>query len=642
MTAHWLREPGATSTPQRVATLTTETTSGDSASSRQLRLRCWALIVRDRQTGSPEQSWTVTETGETPVDLAGAVTGLALASGDLWVWVGTAGVDLTVTMLPHTLCEAGWTPSWVQLGDETCVLRFKLGGVGLTITDTWSWLHGDPATVARGNGRRVVKDPDTNAPLSRWLAHCTRRAEVLDELMGQVLDWHDEHGSGKFAPTGGGNGWGTLRARVPSRSVLVGSDPDRTPVERQALYGGRREVFRVGRFRVGRVDDWDIARAHLTTMRDLPLPTRPVGRSKLTAGLSPIDPPDGLGCLIEATVTTDRPCCPVRIAGDVWWPTGTMRTTLTTPELRYVLSVASKVQLHTSRWYELTDDLSAWAEWCGQLEAGQIPGTPAVMRRVAKGWSRSVPGRFALRTSQLAGERPASEPDWTFATGHDLQTGAVMDVVTWGGIEHTFLKDRDGPDCLPIVLAWIEGHVRAALGRTIDSRELGSVLQCNTDGWWELRQPKAHPLHEPVAPEPYTLVRKATSTDVEVIGPCQVTTPAERRIAGVPPTATVDLDGRYKWVDSPGLRYQLEHSRRGVFTMPRREMQLANHYCRRWVLSSGWTVPPACEWTAPAGNRLLPWALTPLRPSGAQLASWQVPGLAELAGESPSRSVTGA
>jgi hypothetical protein len=504
----------------------------------------------------------------------------------------------------------------------------------LVITDSWSWLRCGLAEVAKDVGMRKVRLPEEDDSLKAWHYRCAHDVRILDRTITQLLDWWDRSQVGGFSVTGSGCGWRTLRARLPEKELLVGAEQPRTSFEREAIYGGRKEVWQVGRFTGHYVEDWDLRTAHLTVMATQLMPAAPVKATRFSPPLSAVAPPYGLGAVCRVEITTRVPCAPCRVADDVWWPVGTFRCVLTTPELAAVLELADKVTILEAQWYRMTDRLQDWGRWCVGLQAQPDDQVPRVVKRVAKGWGRAVPGRFALRTSQLVREAPATHLGWALESGHDLGTGEALETVTFGGVARTYRKDVDGADCSPVVLAFVEGYVRAAMLRTLADRNPAQLLQCNTDGWWEVRRGRdAHGAGASV-PAPFTAVRKAVTRDVTIYGPNHLDSKGDRRLAGVPKTAELQLDGSYHWEDWPGLRWQLQFSRPGEYLRPGREMQLADHYCRRWVLTSGETCPVSCRVTSVGANELLPWSQSAGRASGDELAAWQVPALHRLRGPS--------
>lgn len=628
---HWLQPAGKPQSPQVIVSFDTETQPGVRDGQEILTLRCWDAIVRHRAGAGGHCDVTTDWAGEKAGDLVAVLEAAAQINGEAWCFAHNAGFDLTVTSLPMILAANGWEPTFVNIGDETCVFMMSRNKVKLTITDTWSWLRCSLQDAAKDVGMRKVKLPDDDDTLAAWHHRCHHDVQILDQLLADLLDWWDTQQLGAFAVTGASCGWRTLRAKIEERSILVGAEQPRTSLEREAIFGGRKEVWQVGRLRGRWIEDWDLQAAHLTTVASLPMPVVPLRVENIAPPPSAASPPPGLGAVVRVKVDTRVPCCPVRVADDVWWPVGTFETVLTTPELAEVIELADRVEILQAQWYRLSDAMQAWGQWCIGLQGAGDEQVPKVVKRVAKGWGRSVPGRFALRTSKLIGERQATHLGWALETGHDLDTGEELETITYGGVERTYRKDQDGVDVSPVVLAFVEGYVRAAMSATLRRREPAGLLQCNTDGWWEIRAGRLALSAPDAVPAPYRAVRKAVARDVTVHGPNHITAKGDRRLAGIPKDAKQALDGSYLWQDWPGLRWQLQFSRPGEYIRPGREMMLADHYCRRWVLTTGETIPVSCSLSPSGVPCLLPWSQAAGRRQGDVLARHQVPALMDLA-----------
>ena len=628
---HWLQTSGITKTPEVVVSFDTETKTVHRDGAEILTLRCWDAITRHRGAIATKGDVTMDWEGEAAAELANVLTAAVKVTGEAWAFAHNAGFDLTVTSLPMVLAGWGWEPEFVNIGEETCVFVMRKDRGKLVVTDTWSWLRCGLETAAKDVGMRKVRLPEEDDELAAWHHRCRHDVQILDRLLAQLLDWWDETDLGAFAVTGASCGWRSLRARIEEKAILVGPEPPRTELEREAIFGGRKEVWQVGRVTGKWVEDWDLAAAHLTTVATRLLPIMPTRAEKMSPPPSVVAPPGGMGAVVRARITTRVPCCPVRAGEDVWWPVGEFITVLTTPELLEVAKLADRIEVLEAQWYMLGDALQEWGQWCIGLQAQPDTEVPRVVKRVAKGWGRAVPGRFALRTSKLIREAPATHLGWALENGHDLDTGESLETITYAGVARTYRKDQDGSDCSPVVLAFVEGYVRAAMAQTLADRDPRALLQCNTDGWWEIRQGRTESDAAGSVPAPYRAVRKAIARDVTVMGPNHTDARGDRRLAGIPKDAARRLDGSYAWHDWPGLRWQLQFSRPGEYLRPGRELLLADHYCRRWVLTTGETVPVSVT-TSPEGRlRLLPWSQTACRQPSDVLAEWQVPALQALA-----------
>lgn len=629
---HWLTAPGATKTPGTVVTLATETCGVMDGGDQVHTLRCWATRTTAGPAGQPAARTTISSAGSTPRELLEVIEAACQPGQETWVLAHNIGFDLAVTMLPDGLRGAGWVAKWVHLSSEATIFRLVKGTRRLVLADTWSWLRCSLPEAQRGSGMRPRPRPVPDASAAAWAAHCAASVRALDRLVWGLLDWWVSLDAGPWRMTSASCGWSTIRCLTPPRTVLVGSQRLTSRLEADAITGGLKTVSRVGEQTSGRFDDWDLKAAYPTVAASLPLPCRGIDPGRLGSAVDPLHPPDGIGTICRVRIQTQMPCAPCRIGGDVFRPVGEFTTTLTSAELPWVLDHAGQVHVLDVAWFELAPWLAGWGRWIIDTQDGRTPGTPPVARMVVKGWGRSALGRFALKTSRLLYERPATCAGWRVETGMDAVTGSTIDIVSWDGVERTWIRDQPGQDTLPAVLAFVEGHVRTAVLQAVARRPVGAVLQVNTDGWWERRPAGPAGRGVPWCPEPFCLVSKATSNVLTVSGPNHTGTPADPRLSGIPPTAVRQPDGSYRWQDWPGLAWQLQVSRPGEYRRPGRHVTLPPHSVHGWVLEDGRVLPPAVMVAADGSNMLRPWGETPGRPVDGVLAAWQIPVLARLAG----------
>lgn len=627
---HYLYTGAATWSPDVIVSFDTETRATAVGADEHQSLRCWSALTRIRHDACPHLPKTAATGGIDAGSLADVVEAAADITGEAWVFAHNLGFDLTVTALPFLLIERGWHLDGFHLGDESCWWALEMTGKRIVLTDSWSWVRCSLEDVGRDLGRRKRALPDNDAPIGEWQARCRKDVAILDEVMTTILDWWDANELGRFGVTGASCGWSAMRQFAPPRSILVGPEEDRTAFERRAIHAGRKEVFRVGNISGTWCADNDFVSAYCTAAAHLPLPLRPARQRAPQTPLTEAQEDARYDFIGEVEITTRRPCAPAKIDGETWWPVGTFRTVLCGPEVRFAATVADKVEVIWCRWYRMGHALSEWGSWCLDLATSSTGTVPGPIRRIAKGWGRSVVGRFAARTSQEVSNRPATSPGWSIEAGHDFTTGAEIEVVTIGGREITLRKDQDASDCSPAVTAFVEAYCRVALGTVINTLDPTKLLQCNTDGWWQsgVHQHRAGEVEQ--GPWPFLVSRKALERQLVILGPNHVITPHERRLSGIPRDAATDDAGRFQFQDWPSMRWQLEHGRPGTYIRPARTVTLADNYCRRWVLDTGETIPVTTAVDEQRQTHILPWSKSWGRLPGDQLATVQIETLAAL------------
>lgn len=630
MPLHWLSPAGKTRSPDVVISFDTETSEEDKGDHSVQKMRCWDAVVRYRHRGDGRKDLVLEHGGSVPATLADFVESVADSNRETWIVAHNVSFDIAVSSLPFVLSDRGWYLDSFHLGDESTWWVLTHDKHKIIITDSWSWLRCSLEDAAKDIGRRKSRLPKEQDDLATWHHRCRRDAEILDEIMVTLLNWWDENDLGVFGITGAACGWRTLRRVIQAKRLLVGPDGERTAFERRAIYGGRKEVYGVGEFHDTWIADYDFEGAYVTCAAAFPLPLAPSKAWCSPSELLGTPLPPQRDYLAEVEITTHRPCAPCRVGDEIFYPVGTFRTVLTGPEVRYASTIADEIRVLRYRSYRLGFALASWAAWCLSVQTAPPEAVPPVVARVAKGWGRSVTGRFASRTSRVVSTRAATHLGWHLEQGHDLQSGASLEFLSMGGVERTIAKDLDGTDVFPAVLAFVEAHVRVALGQQMDSRPTEKLLQCNTDGWWESGANRLRTYGPEFVPWPFKVVRKALTRSLLVRGPNHVLTPSERRYAGIPEASVEDAEGRMHWRDWPGLRWQLEHGKQGEYHRPDASATISEHYTRRWVLDSGETIPVTTRVDSEGLTALEPfqrsWGVRP----GDVLTNYQIATLAKL------------
>lgn len=665
--AHYLRPAGKTHTPGTVLFLDTETRDDLREQLEVHTLRLWeAKIVRRRDRRRPGESET--RTGTTCESVAAAIDAWATSSESAWLYAHNVTFDLTVSRLATFLGALGWVLSsrfavgsdsmWAVFhkGPRTVTVNDKQGGRvtqrervkwshTLTIADSASLFPCPLAKLGPLVGIDKPPLPDDDDTEAAWAARCHADVEIMATAVLQLMDWWDANDLGAWTVTGAGQGWQTYRRTLPARQLVIDHEPGILEVERAAVYGGRRDVFRCDDLPPGRYGEIDFEAAYPTIAAEFPLPARVAceitddHRKWALRGRVPS------GMLAEVTINTDRPRWPVRVGGRVFYPVGRFRTTLAAPDIQAAADAHCLEAVHHGYLFTMTNHLRAWARqvltWV-RGEAGKIPGVVRIWAKLA---ARAVIGKFAQKgwtTTPYVG--PPCE-GWSVEPTCDLYSG-VRGVITGVNGEYWLSwADQRGEHERPAVLAFVESHVRARLGAIIDGPYGGGVLQCDTDGVMvshlELERIAARlgpryvdgrPVpagtvevleHWNAQAAPLVMREKTQFQRGAIRGPQHVILDGKARFAGVPRGAW--QTGETTWLARlwPGITWQTQHGVSDGYARPLQPYVVAGPYAAAWVMSDG-TVRAAETALDPDGAvTMLHWKQTRWAAQGCQLGPRQ-------------------
>lgn len=665
--AHYLRPAGATHTPPAVICLDSESFQHDGAAGEVHTLRCWDASItwrRDRRRAGETRREAGTGAGQ----LADVVDGWASYGETTWLYTHNLAFDCSVTNLPALLAARGWVLSsrhglsqdgmWCVLhkGRRETARSDRAGPDGraatrvrwahtLTIADSASVFPERLADLAPLTG--IVKPPlpgDDDSP-GAWAARCHADTKILAVLVLGLMDWWDENDCGPWAVTGAGLGWQTYRRHLGPRQMVIDHDPALIAWERQAVYGGRRDVFRAGPLPPGRWAEADYTSAHLTIAAECQLPARAACRITDAHRQAALRGRVPSGMIAEVTIRTDTARWPVRACGRVFYPVGTFKTILAAPDIQAAADAGALMAVHDGWLYTMTGHLRPWARQCRKWADGPREGRAGIVAAAATLWKRSVIGKFAQRgwrTQQWTGE-PCD--GWSVEPCSDYWDGTRGVITGLCGTYWLSWADQRGEHERPAVLAFVEAHVRSRLGRVITGPYGGAIVQCDTDGCLvalhDLAQLTARsgrkwrdghlvPLDGDDAlaawngdSYPLRMRFKAHHRRVAIWGPQHMALDGRPKMAGIPRAAWSAGEERWAARLWPGITWQAGHSPPGTYTRPVQAFRLAGSYAAGWVLSDG-TVRPAELALGPGGtNRMLAWPETRHAAAGDRLGPVQ-------------------
>lgn len=633
--------------PHQVIVIDTETTATEYEGDEYHRMHTWCAATARRHGNSPSRPREEHADGTTAGELAAWIDGQVKSSPPAWCYAHNLSFDLATTRLPVHLAELGWSVTSHNLASDAPWAILRKGSRTLRLVDSGSILPAPLATIAARMGRRKPPLPTTDDPHEMWVARCRADVDITMAALLEVMDWWDKHQCGHWSITGPRTGYNALRHLCVARPghdplrlqtgngtswvqhgdghVVIDPDPEARAFERATLYQGRREAFRVGRLPRGMYTELDMRRAHLTVARTHRLPCR---RGVAFDSLD-IDTPylenDNVSIIAKVRLNTDDPRYPVRTRFGIVHPVGKFHTVLAGPEIAEARARGHLEAIEGGYYYRMSYHMQPWANWLEGVLGNDSGNHPPAAQIAAKGWSRSVPGTWAARTSQtvMTGSSPVA--GWHAEHGVMAGTGAPCTIIHLAGTVQVQVRDVDSDDCFPAVLSFIQSYTRVALGRIMDAVPSYRLVTCSTDsilvdgsGWDPgARQVKGRAqlagqasmdsgallaYLEEAAGE-HTLVVKGTGADVRVLSPQHVRVDGKVKYSGISAGAEEIERDRFRFHTWPKLGTQMAAVDADVFVRQLREVNLAAITVPRWVYGCGCTAAPRMT-TGENGNRI--------------------------------------
>lgn len=599
-------------------------------------MRLWAAQTRRRGDKHPSRPRREKARGHTASELADWLETQAKSTPPVWVYCHNLSFDLATTRIVLHLVERGWTLGSHNLASDAPWALLRRGSRTIRLADSWSVLPEPLEAIGEKIGVRKPPLPQQDDSDDAWFARCEADVEITITALVQVMDWWDEHRLGHWSVTGPRTGYNAMRHRCVRRDgydpgflqqgpgkpwvqlgdghVVIDPDPEARAFERDTLYQGRREAWKVGILPRGMYAELDMQRAHLTVARLLPLPCR---RGNAFDWL-PVDSQfighESVSMIADCVVKTDTPRYPVRTRAGIIHPVGRFATRLAGPEIAEARDRGELVEVGKGYFYRLSYHMQPWALWAESVLADDGGVHPPAARIAVKGWSRSVPGTWAARTSRVVMEGSSPVQGWYAEPGIDAETRQASMIVHMAGRMQMMLRDVESDDSFPAVLSFIQSHVRVALSRAIDRIPDHRMVTCSTDsllvdtsGWspqdsygrrrGELGDAatadgRALALWLAGDVAPFTLTVKQTAADVRVLSPQHVRMDGKRRYSGVSKGAEEPERDQFRFLTWPKLGTQMRTGAGEGYVRQLRTLNLSAMTVPRFMYECGCTAAP--------------------------------------------------
>lgn len=664
---HYLKTNDETWTPAAVIILDSETRTEGSGQTETEVLRCWDArhVFRRHRRRAGEVS---DAQGETQAECAAAIDAWASQDKSTWLYAHNAGFDLITTALPAQLAALGWEMSsrhavsggspWLVLHKGKQLVPATRGASTsqpraprikwqhtLTICDSFSIMPRSLADLAEHAPEQKPPLPAQADDLDAWHARCSADVRILAWAVLTLMDWWQASDCGKWSVSGAACGWNTYRHKMAARSVVIDPEHASLDLEHAAVYGGRRDAFRVGQLPPGRYAEVDFTAAYPTIAATQPLPSRRVGRLTEQIARAIISGIAKYGMVAEVTLTTDVPRWPMRTRDRVFYPVGTFTTTLAGPEIIEADRLGCLDSIGAGWFYQMSDHMAPWATWVLGVQSSSPEQVPYPAIVAAKGWGRSVCGKWAQRGWSTMPYPGPPSADWSYEDVVMFWQPCRASICGLAGQYYLSQADQESDYEFPAVLAYIESHCRSRLTRCIELAPRAAVIQCDTDGLMiSLTAAEQGVIEQlPVIAEaddrgaamqylldawaataqPLIMREKTVFQRVEVYGPQHVVLDGKPRFSGVPGSAWSVGDGRWMARLWPSMAWQLTRGGRRGYDRPVQPYTVIGPYAAGWVLADGAVRAAETALDDLGSNYLLAWPLTRWAAAGDRLGPKQ-------------------
>jgi hypothetical protein len=400
---------------------------------------------------------------------------------------------LTVMEMFQTGPKLGWKPTKLVLSCPPCIVQLRKSCKTVTVIDIsniWPqlWLDTSIGPIGECSNEKTPKPKPSNAQRPSVSA-----VETMFRMMTEWWTFLQKNDLGGFSPTIGSQSVRVWRHRFMTHKVLIDCHDDALALAREAIYGGRNECFRLGRFS-GDFTMLDTNGSYLSTCATLEVPTKLVGFTH-NASVSDIQEWDTHGVVLaEVCVQTDASIYPCRRNSRTVYPVGTFETVLTGRELHLALKNGHVLSVRRAAVYE--KDLAfrefSQAVWRARLDCRQREDMANEQKWKLIG--ASFWGKWAQKGGYWENVGRTSDLTIKHWTDYDYDTNIATQYRQIGCVVQKRNQEQESGESSPAIAACITSAARVKLHEFIREAGRDNTYYVDTDsllvnavGYWRLQ-----------------------------------------------------------------------------------------------------------------------------------------------------------
>jgi len=402
-------------------------------------------------------------------------------NGRTMVWMHNSAFDMRVSLALDYMVALGYTISSPYVADGTVGVLFKKGRSSFQIVDFTSWVNRPLHEIGDMVGTPKKQMPQPDAAAVDWAEYCAGDTHVLADAVLQVIQFIAANDLGNLANSASGQAWNAFRHRLMPIPPIIHWDQGQRQRDRDSGWCGRNEVWRHGRSPKGGAFEYDMKRAYLTVARECELPWRLSMEIPHPKPGRLVKVPRRLTYMAEVRVETDKPLVPASVDGHPTWPVGTFTTMLWEPEIRLLIEEGQSVTPLRLWYYNRGPVLRDFATYVEGMLDSVNGDCPAIMAPIFKHWTRSLIGRFSMRSPRWGHEYREDEYNVSVTPTHHVQEGWSGKVLQLGHDVWLSTGMQETENSFPAITSYIMSECRVRLWRLMATAGLEHVLYVDTD-----------------------------------------------------------------------------------------------------------------------------------------------------------------
>lgn len=504
----------------------------------------------------------------------------------IWIIAHNVKFDWWVLEGFARMAVLGFDRPFCHFSQHTNLIRYRKENTNVFVLDSTNWFPFPLKVLGEWVGLEKLDcdpfDPDTGKVKS----YCHRDVEILKAAVLKYIAFIEDNNLGPVAMTIASQALKSFRYAAYKGGIFIHNTDHIIELERAAYKGGRNECFMLGKLTDKPIYYLDVNSMYPAVMRNYPVPTKLIYNT--------IDPEIGLmqACLQYYSVIAhvlfeiDHPAIGLKDEY-LMFPTGTLDTVLTTPELMYILKFGKLLKIHKMAVYEHEKIFTDYVDLMYRLRLYAKGADDKVSTELGKKLLNALYGKFGQRCDIWKTIDRTDPYDLNIERVLDFDTQRWHMYRTFGG-----LVEEKGPPEEPAIgsvaiAAHITAYARQILTDYIIKAGWENCFYCDTDSifvnsagfkrlWPHIDD---HRLG--------ALKLEMTSNDVEIFSPKDYRFGEKIRIKGITPAAERIADDTYIITEWPGFAGLLAKGKTGVYTLTKKVKRLKRTYHKGTVGSDG-------------------------------------------------------
>lgn len=403
--------------------------------------------------------------GTTPTDIKVArfsdpgefwafLTGLTGPRHTVWVVCHNALFDMVVSGMPEQFLRSNLVIDWPRskrtretnepdephaagiavIDSPPTIIACRMPHTSgrIVIVDTLNWFQCSLAEL--GDAALIPKYPmpEFSASDEAWYRYCERDAQIVFTTFTELIRWVRDNDMGMFRYTAPSQAMAAYRHRFMRHNIYIHDNSEVRQLERRSYFGGRTEVFRLGKIDQ-RVHQLDVNSLFPDTMQAGVFPRKLIRYEIRQEWLTLRPSIEWQHSVAEVLVETELPIFPCRRNGQIIYPVGRFKTVLCGEELATAISGGAVAAVRSWAEYECSELFSEWVTtlW-GMRQAYRSAGN-SLYEQFCKKLLNSLYGKFGQLAAEWIND-PSKLPalPWDRWTEVNLATGERMEWRSFG------------------------------------------------------------------------------------------------------------------------------------------------------------------------------------------------------------------